>query len=117
MDYNKGNYECPNGFLNYIDFSTCYQSNNVELIWPFIKSTLCNATREFIPLIKQNASYHPKYFTSSIQHQMNCIRSLKKKYRKSSTNTNLAHLNNAEKLLANQITSTKSEYKNKLIRK
>ena len=46
---------------------------------------------------------------------MNCIWSLKKKYHKSPTNTNLAHLNNAEKLLANQISSAKSEYKNKLI--
>ena len=46
---------------------------------------------------------------------MNCIRSLNKKSHKSRTNTNLAHLNNAEKLLANQISSAKSEYEYKLI--
>ena len=46
---------------------------------------------------------------------MNCIRSLNKKSHKSCTNTNLAHLNNAEKLLANQTSSAKSEYEYKLI--
>ena len=71
--------------------------------------------REYIPLIKQNAAYQPKYYMSSIRHQINIIRSLKKKYRKFPTNTNLAHLNNAEKLLANLISSAKSEYENNLI--
>ena len=46
---------------------------------------------------------------------MNCTRTLKKKYNKSPTNTNLIRLNNAEKLLANQISSAKSEYEGKLI--
>ena len=69
--------------------------------------------REFIPLIKQNATYHPKYFTPSIRHH--CIRLLKKKYHKSPTNSNMKRLNNAEKLLANLISSAKSEYKKNLI--
>ena len=43
------------------------------------------------------------------------MQSLKRKYHKSPTNTNLIRLNIAEKLLANQISLTKSEYKNKLI--
>ena len=115
FDYYKGNCDGVNDFLNNVDFCTCYQSNNVEFIWSSIKSTLCNAMRKFVTLIKQNAAYHPKYFTSSIQHQMNCIRSLKKKYHKPLTNTNLIRLSNAEKLLANQISSAKSEYENKLI--
>ena len=72
--------------------------------------------REFIPLIKQNAVYLPNYFTPSIRHQVNCVRSLKKKYHKSPTNANLARLNNrTEKLLANQISLAKSEYESKLI--
>ena len=115
FDYHKGDYEGLNDFLISTDFSICYQSNNVEFIWLFIKSTLCNAMREFIPLIKQNAAYHPKYFTPSIRHQVNCVRSLKKKYYKSPTNANLTRLNNIEKLLANQISSAKSEYESKLI--
>ena len=87
----------------------------MEFIWSFIKPTLCKAMREFIPLKKQNAAYHPKYFTPSIRHQVNCVRSLKKKYHKSPTNANLTRLNNTKKLLANQISSAKSEYKSKLI--
>ena len=71
--------------------------------------------REFIPLIKQKTAYHPKYFTPSIRHQVNCIRSLKKKYYKSPSNTKLKHLDNAKKLLANQISSAKSDYERKLI--
>ena len=115
FDYHKGDYEGLNNFLISIDFSICYQSNNVEFIWSFIKSTLCKAIREFIPLIKQNAAYHPKYFTPPIRHQVNCVRSLKKKYHKSPTNANLTRLNNTEKLLANQINSAKSEYESRLI--
>ena len=59
----KGDYEGLNDFLNNVDFSTCYQSNNVEFIWSFIKSTLCNINttgcvceRELIPLIPLNCS-------------------------------------------------------------
>ena len=87
----------------------------MEFIWSFIKSTLCKAIREFIPLIKHNSAYHPKYFTPPIRHQVNCVRSLKKKYHKSPTNANLTRLNNTEKLLANQINSAKSEYESRLI--
>ena len=115
FDYHKGDYESLNDLLYNTDFSTCYQSSDVEFIRSYIKSTICNAMREFIPFIKQSAAYHPKYFTSSIRHQINCIRSLKKKYHKSPTDTNLIRLNNAEKLLANQISLAKSEYESKLI--
>ena len=40
FDYHKGDYEGLNDFLNSTDFSICYQSNNTEFIWSFIKSTL-----------------------------------------------------------------------------
>ena len=111
FDYHKGDYEGLNDLLYNTDFSTCYQPSDVEFIWSYIKSTICNAMREYIPFIKQSAAYPPKYFTPSIRHQVNCIRSLKKKYHKSSTDTTLICLNNAEKLLANQISSAKDESK------
>ena len=107
--YHKGDYEGLNDLLYNTDFSSCYQSSDVEFIWSFITSTICNAMREFIPFFKQSANYHPKYFTQSIRHQVNCIRLLKNKYHKSPIDTNLLCLNNAEKLLANQISSVKSE--------
>ena len=66
FDYHKGDYESLNDLLYNTDFSTCYQSSDVEFIWLYIKSTICNAMRQFIPFIKQSAAYHPKYFTPSI---------------------------------------------------
>ena len=115
FDYHKGDYEGLNNFLYNTDFSACYQSNDVEFIWSFLKSTLRNAMEKFIPLIKQNVAYRPKYFTPSIRHQVNCVRSLKKKYNKFPTNVNLTRLDKAETLLANLISTAKSEYENKLI--
>ena len=66
FDYHKGDYEGFNDLFYNTEFSTCYQSSDVEFIWSFIKSTICNVTREFIPLIKQSVAYHPEYFTPPI---------------------------------------------------
>ena len=40
LDYSKANYDGLNQFLSSIDYSICYQSENVEFVWSFVKSVL-----------------------------------------------------------------------------
>ena len=60
LDYFKANYDGLNQFLSSIDYSTCYQSENVEFVWSFVKSLLLQGIRRFIPTIKLKTTAHPK---------------------------------------------------------
>lgn len=110
FDYSKGDYDGLNNYLLNVNFSACYNSSDVELIWSFIKSTTSEAMSIFIPTIKLKAAHYPKYFNPSLIHQINCIQSLKRKYHKLPIVTKLKHLEDAKTLLNNQINSAKSQY-------
>lgn len=48
---NQANFEDICSFLMDIDFSLCYQCNDIEFIWLFIKSSILEAMSLFIPKI------------------------------------------------------------------
>ena len=50
FDYYKGDYRGLNDILHNTDFSICYQSDDVESVWEFIKSVLLAAIKTVIYL-------------------------------------------------------------------
>ena len=70
-----------------------------------------------ITLIDADKAFHhlPKYFTSNIKHQINCIRTLRKKKVRFPTNYNTNCLLEAELCLSKDIAQAKSNYESKLI--
>jgi len=69
----------------------------------------------FILKIKLKPNNLPKYFTSSIKYQLNCIRTLRKKKLRSTTDYNTGYLLEAELRLSRDIVQAKSNYESKLI--
>ena len=67
FDYSKGDCEGLNEFLSN-NFSICYQSENVEFIWYFIKSVLLDEVKKFIPSIILKSNSYPKWFTPNMRH-------------------------------------------------
>jgi len=66
-------------------------------------------------LYPKEPNCYPKWFTPSLKHQTNCLKSLRKRFSKSPTEHLKERLQTAEVNLAEQISSAKSDYESKLI--
>ena len=115
LDYSKANYDGLNQFLSSIDYSTCYQSENVEFVWSFVKSLLLQGIRRFIPTIKLKTTAHPKWFTPALRHQLKCIQTLKRRYHKSPTEHIKSRILLSENQVALESSLAKSSFESYLI--
>ena len=115
LDYSKANYDGLNQFLSSTDYSTCYQSENVEFVWSFVKSLLLQGIRRFIPTIKLKTTAHPKWFTPALRHQLKCIQTLKRRYHKSPTEHIKSRILLSENQFALESSLAKSSFESNLI--
>ena len=61
-----------------------------------------------IPKVRLKTKQFPKWYTSDIIHQLKCLRTLRRKYRRSPTNHSLHRLNTAEALFNSNVESAKA---------
>ena len=80
FDYNnsKADWDGLCSYLLGLDFSGCFQSNNIEFIWDTVKSIIYEAMCRYIPKVKLKTYRNPPWFNSSIRHHINCLRTLRK---------------------------------------
>jgi len=102
-------------FLSNIDFSLCEVLPNVDSIWYYIKDCITTGMHMFITKIKLSSAQIPKWYTPTILHQTNCLRTVRKKYRCHPTDHNLLHVQTAEKDLQNNLQSAKVSFEAKLV--
>ena len=81
----KANFDAMNKYITSVDFSCCYLSSDVEYVWSYLKQVILAAMNSSIPRITIKPNHCPKWFTSSLKHQINCLRSLRKKFSKPPT--------------------------------
>jgi len=103
FDYNRANFEDMNEYIMNTDLSLCYSSSDVEFVWSYLKQTIWVAMNQFIPKIIIKPNHYPKWYTPSLKHQTNCLRSLRKRFSKSPTDHLKKCLQTAEVNLAKQI--------------
>ena len=115
LDYSKANFDGLNEFLSSIDFSSCYQSEDVDFVWSFVKSVLLQGIRRFIPTIKSKSNPLPKWFTPILHHQLKCIHTLRRRYHKSSTEHIKNRIIQSESQFALECSLAKSLFESKLI--
>jgi len=111
----KGDYTSLNNYLNTYDFSAFYDSTDVEQAWSFIKQCLTTAIDLFIPKIRSNQHHYPKWFTSDLKHQLNRLRTLRKKLRSHFTLQQLQKLITAEEAFQLSLNQAKSSYESGII--
>ena len=80
-NFAKGDYVGLNNYLSTYDFSAFYSTTDVEQAWSIIKQCLTTAIDLFIPKVRSKPSQYPKWFSSDLKHQLNCLRTSRKKLR------------------------------------
>ena len=108
------------GLLAYMldcDFSECFQSDNIEVVWAYIKSCIYCAINLYIPKVKRRWLKYPCWFTSEIKHHLNCLRTLKRRTTAHPTVCNQSKLKSSMKHLQDKIISAKTSYETQLIKR
>ena len=87
LNFSKADYEGMVDFLLDWDFSVCLDSSDVDVIWSHIQFAICSAIHKFVPLCTttRRFSHLPKWFNSELRHNINCHRTLVRKYRSNPT--------------------------------
>ena len=70
FDFSKANYDDLCSFLLDVDFSVCFQSNNIYFIW---FTFIYEAMSLFNPKIRLKRRYGPEWFNSDIRHHLKCL--------------------------------------------
>ena len=115
FDFPKADIEGIICYLSDSDFSSCFQSNDVEFVWSSIKQLIFNAMHLFIPKVRLKSHQSPKWFTPQIRHHINCLRSMRRRYKSNPTTHLQDQINLAQCNLQEEINSAKSAYETSLI--
>ena len=107
FDFSKADFDGLADYLLDFDFSTCFNSNNIEFIWSIIRQSIITAMHLFIPKVKVKQK-QPMWFTSNIRHHLNCIHTLKRICKKCPAR-NLSKLQSCEFELQNIAAKTNFE--------
>ena len=97
------------------NIAECLGCNNVENAWFIFKSVISEAMSLLIPKFTIRSNQHPKWFNSSIRHQLKCLHTLRRAHKRSPTSRNTDWLNLAEKLFQQSAAQVKSDYESSLI--
>ena len=88
-----------------------------EAVWTFIKRAILKAMNLFIPKIKKKAKRYPRWFNSTIRHQLNCLHSLKRRNRSNPTEKNkLSQIMSCEEKLQEEMVSVRECHEENLIK-
>ena len=97
--------------MNY-NFHNYYCLSNAKAAWETLKNTLHMANQTFVPQFLVRKKEYREWFTPTIKHHLNCIHSLRRKFKKKPTDS----LNQSEEdCLQALMEEAKSDYESKLI--
>ena len=83
---------------------------DVNTVWLLIKREILNACYKFTPTVKIPTNPSPKWFDSQIRHQINQIRTLRRRTTKTPSPGNMSRLCKMELELRSSIQSAKSDF-------
>ena len=106
--FKKGNLNGLCDFFLDCNFDFCYTSTNINLIWSELKQIITSAFANFIPVWRNSPHNAPKWFNSNARHNLNCINSLRRKYKKNPNILRKQKLEHSEPLLQSIMSSAKS---------
>ena len=116
FDFSKTNFTDICSFLLDFDFSVCFYSRDIEFIWSTIKSVIFVAISLFVPKKISKQINEPKWFNSGIRHHHNCLRTMKKKYKRHPTPNRKLQIKQCETSLMSRIAQAKANYETNLIK-
>ena len=84
-------------------------SHNVEQIWYIIELAMVNGMRQLISIGKFHTHQKLSWFSSCIRHLINCLRTLRHRFRDNPTNSTDDKIKALETLLQEMINENKSD--------
>ena len=114
--FKKGNLNGLCDFFLDCNFDFCYTSTNINLIWSELKQIITSAFANFIPVWRNSPHNAPKWFNSNVRHNLNCIHSLRRKYKNNPNILRKQKLEHSELLLQSIMSSAKSTFEETLIK-
>ena len=116
LNFSKADWNGLSSYLLDYDFSPLYVLIEPDAIWSFLKQIITSSSHLLIPKIKINTSKGPKWFSSDIRHDLNCIHTLRRMFKKLPTSSNHLKLTQAESHLQAKMLLAKSNYEFELVR-
>ena len=116
LNFSKAEWHGLSSYLVDYDFSPLYVLIEPDAIWSCLKQIITSSSHLFIPKIKIKTSKSPQWFSSDIRHDLNCIHTLRRMFKKQPTSSNHLKLTQAESLLQAKMSIAKSNYESELVR-
>lgn len=116
-DYSRADLDGLCNFLLDCDFHDCYLSSDVEDVWLFIKSAIEVGVSYFVPMVSGNRRYSslPKWFNPSLRHDLNCLRTTRRKVASHPTPYLVHRLKEDEAKLQFNINEARCKYESGLV--
>ena len=108
LNFSKGDYEGLCHFLSTVDFSHCFQSEDIEFIWSYLNALIKDVINKFVPTSPTSYNKQPIWFNSNIQHHIKCLRTLRGKLSNCPTENNKKKYKDFSNLLQTKINSAKA---------
>jgi len=115
-NYSKANFPEINSYIFNSNILNCLHFCDVETSWAIIKSVIYEAMTLFIPKFRVYSKQYPKWFTKELRHQIKCLLTLRRNYKRSPSDHNATHLNQAENSFQINADTAKSNYETNLIK-
>ena len=114
FNYSMADYFAINNVVADFEFSQI-ASINVDIAWADLRTVLVDACNEFIPTFKSSKGKSPRWYTAEIRHNINRIRSLRRRINKNTTPGRLVKLTNLSAHIHYLMETAKTEYQSKLV--
>ena len=115
FNFKKADLSSICSFLFEYDFQPCFSSKDVDFVWQYIKQAISQSVNLFVPYVKLHSNLQPKWFSSTIRHNINCLKSLKRSQSIHPTDSKQAKISKLEISLDHDIQQAKSNYEASLI--
>ena len=115
LNYKKADFESISSHLLEHDFSYYFQTTNIELLWNYLKDCILHLIALFTPPVTKKSQHYPKWFNSSVRHQLHKVHSLRKQYKKHTSPHRSSCLSSAESHLQTEILNARVNYESTLV--
>ena len=108
-NYAKADFEGMSNYLLQWPYSTV---PDVEKQWSSIKSAIMSAIVRFVPVIHLSKKHgnQPAWFNSKIRHKVNCLSTLKRRYKRKPSSSLGSKIDEKQTSLSLQLEQAKSNY-------
>ena len=97
------------------DFSQFYSTADTEVLWSMLIDVLSASIDQFVPKLRIRKSHQPKWFNSSIRHQLNIINTLRRKISHHPSPHLKEKLARLENVLQTDMVNAKADFESTLI--